>query len=154
MGYFADHAGDGQIRKYRLFFLALTTPVYWTDCDIDIVWNGHVWEAAPIEQSTVQQQPTGATGQFTYGDADGTIFSALSTQNGGELATAAIYEAGFLLTNQTPIPDEVLEIFSGRIDRVQISTAQKDVLVFSLMPPALGSSATLPTRLIATLLRS
>lgn len=154
MGFFTDHAGDGQIRKYRLYFIGLNTPVYWTDCDIDIVWNGHTWTASPIMQGAVTNQPSGAVASFEYGDADGTVFTALSTQNGGELATAAIYEAGFLLDNLTPVPDEVLQIFSGRVDRVAITTAGKDTLTFTFMPPALTASATLPSRLLATLLRS
>lgn len=154
MGYFADHAGDGQIRKYRLYFIALNTPVYWTDCDIDITWNGHTWVASPITQGAVSNQPSGATASFQYGDAAGTVFTALAAQNGGELAVAAIYEAGFLLTNQSAIPDEVLEIFSGRVDRVAVTTSGSDTLTFTLMPPALTTVATLPTRLLATLLRS
>jgi hypothetical protein len=154
VGYFSDHGGDGQIRKYRLYFLALNTPVYWTDCDLDITWNGHTWVASPITQGAVSNQPSGATATFAYGDAAGTVFTALAAQNGGELAVVAIYEAGFLLTNQSAIPDEVLQIFSGRVDRVSISTQNTDTLTFTLMPPALTQTASLPTRLLATLLRS
>lgn len=153
MGFFADHAGDGQIRKYRLYFIALSTPVYWTDCDIDIVWGGHTWEASPIIAGAVNNQPSGATAAFEYGDADGSVFAALSTQNGGELALGSIYEAGFLLSNQSAVPDEVMQIFSGRVDRVQISTMQKDSIVFTFMPPAVATAAMLPTRLLSTLLR-
>ena len=154
MGFFADHAGDGQIRKHRLYYIALNTPVYWTDCDIDITWNGHTWVASPIMAGGVNNQPSGATASFEYGDADGAVFTALGTQNGGELAVAAIYEAGFLLSNQSAVPDEVAQIFSGRVDRVQISTQQKDTIVFTFMPPAITNTATLPTRLLSTLLRS
>jgi hypothetical protein len=154
VGYFTDHAGDGQIRKYRLYFISLNTPVYWTDSDIDITWNGHTWIASPITQGAVNNQPSGATASFSYGDADGSVFTSLAAQNGGELAVAAIYEAGFLLSNQSAIPDEVLEIFSGRVDRVAISTQQTDTITFTFMPPALTAAATLPTRLLATLLRS
>ena len=154
MGFFADHAGDGQIRKYRLYYIALNTPVYWTDCDIDIVWSGHTWVAAPIVAGGVNNQPSGAVASFEYGDADGAVFTALGTQNGGELAVAAIYEAGFLNSNQSAVPDEVMQIFSGRVDRVQVSTVQKDTIVFTFMPPAITNTATLPTRLLSTLLRS
>lgn len=153
MGFFADHAGDGQIRKYRLYFIALNTPVYWTDCDIDILWGGHTWVAKSILPGAVNNQPSGATAAFEIGDADGSLFSVLSTQNGGELALGTIYEAGFLLSNVSAVPDEVMEIFSGRIDRVQISTDQKDSIVFTFMPPAVTSVASLPTRLLSTLLR-
>lgn len=154
MGFFEDHAGDGQIQKYRLYFLALTSPVYWTDCDVDIEWSGHTWVASPIIAGAVNNQPTGATASFEYGDAGGTLFTALAAQNGGELALAAIYEAGFLLDNVSPTPDDVREIFAGRLDRVQVSTAQKDTLVVTLMPPELSAAATLPQRLLATLLRT
>lgn len=154
MGYFSDHAGDGQIRKYRLYFIALSTPVFWTDCDIDITWSGHTWLASPITQGAVNNAPSGATASFEYGDAAGAVFTALATQNGGELAVTAIYEAGFLLTNQSAVPDEVLEIFSGRVDRVEVSTDGKDTLLFTMMPPALTQAATLPSRLLSTLLRS
>lgn len=154
MGFFADHAGDGQIRKYRLYYIALNTPVYWTDCDIDIVWGGHTWVASPIVAGGVNNQPSGATASFEYGDADSSVFTALGTQNGGELAVAAIYEAGFLTSNLTAVPDEVIQIFSGRVDRTQVSTAQKDTILFTFMPPAITNTATLPTRLLSTLLRS
>ena len=154
MGFFADHAGDGQIRKHRLYYVALSTPVYWTDCDIDVVWGGFTWVASPILAGGVNNEPSGATASFEYGDADGAMFAALATQNGGELALGAIYEAGFLLTNQTAVPDEVVQIFSGRVDRVQISTIQKDTILFTFMPPAVTTAAMLPTRLLSTLLRS
>lgn len=154
MGFFSDHGGDGQIRKYRLYFIALNTPVYWTDCDIDIVWGGFTWAASPIVAGAVSSAPTGATATFDYGDADGTVFTALSAQGGGELTQAAIYEAGFLSTNQTAIPDEVVEIFSGQIDSVQVSTVQKDVITFTFMPPTQSQAVNIPTRLLSTLLRS
>ena len=154
MSFFSDHGGDGQIRKYRLYYIALNTPVYWTDCDIDIVWGGYTWKAAPIVAGSVSSAPTGATATFDYGDAGGTVFTALAAQNGGELSDAAIYEAGFLLTNATAVPDQVVQIFSGRIDNVQISTDQKDTITFTFMPPAISQAATLPFRLLSTLLRS
>ena len=154
MGYFLDHGGDGQIRKYRLYYIALNTPVYWTDCDVDIMWGGYRWTVAPIIPGGVSTAPTGATATFDYGDASGTVFAALAAQNGGELALAAIYEAGFLTTNKTAVPDEVVEVFSGRIDTVQVSNVQKDVITFTFMPPALSAAATVPFRLLSTLLRS
>ena len=154
MGFFADHAGDGTLRKYRLYYIDMLVPVYWTDCDIDILWGGQTWKASPIIAGGVNNQPSGAVASFDYGDADGTVFALLGAQNGAELSPGAIYEAGFLLTNASAVPDEVIQIFSGRIDRVQISTDQKDTITFTFMPPTIAAAAMLPTRLLATLLRS
>lgn len=154
MGYFADHAGDGAITKYRLYYIGLSVPVYWTDCDLDIEWNGHRWVAQPITPGQVSNQPDGQSASFLVADAEGALFAVLATQSGGELALAAIYEAGFLTTNKSAAPDEVIEIFSGRVDRAAIDTSATDSVEFVLMPPAQKESGTLPTRLISGLLRS
>jgi hypothetical protein len=127
------------------------TPYYWTDCDLDIVWNSHTWSAQPIVAGPVNNQPTGATASFKIGDAGETFFPVLLLANGGELAYASIYEAGFLVTNLTAAPDQVLEIYSGRIDRCVVSTTGEDTIEVILMPPAVQTSTTLPTRLIASL---
>jgi hypothetical protein len=156
LGFFADHSADGEVPKSRLYFLDLDTPVYWTDFDIDIKTTGgvagaHVWTAQPITPGPVSNQPDGASASFRIADSDNVIFPPLSTQNGGELAEAAIYEAGFLTTNETAVPDEVIQIFSGRVDRSTVN--EDDSIEFVLMPPAQTDAAELPDRLVSTLVR-
>jgi hypothetical protein len=153
VGFFSDHAADGEVTKFRLYYLGLATPVYWTDCDLDIVWSGHTWQAKPITGGTVSNQPDGASASFTIADADNALFPVLAMGNGGELAIAAIYEAGFLVTNQTAVPDEVVEIFSGRIDRPVVRSGTEDVIEIVLMPPANVQAGELPTKLLSTLVR-
>jgi len=153
MPFFLDHGGDGEVPKFRLYFLDLATPVYWTDSDLNIIWDGHTWVAQPIIAGPVSNQPSGASASFRIADASNAIFPVIAAQNGGELAAAAIYEAGFLTTNKTAVPDEVLEIFSGRIDRPVIQSEGEDVIEFVLMALAQTDSAELPTRLVSTLVR-
>ena len=156
MTHFADHSGDGEILKWRLYYVGLPTPVYWTDLtDHDIEWGGFTWTAQPITPGPVSNQPDGQSATFSIADDEnGTLFAVLAACNGGELATALIYEAGFLTTNKTPVPDEVLEIFAGRVDRASNDTASTDEIDFVLMPPAQKDAGELPTRLISTLVRA
>jgi hypothetical protein len=154
MTFFATHAGDGEILKWRLYYVGLTVPCYWTDCDIDIEYGGFRWTAQPITPGPVSNQPDGQSATFQIADAGGALFAVLVAESGGELAPAAIYEAGFLTTNQSPVPDEVLQIFSGRVDRASSDSSTGDVVDFVLMPPAQKDSGELPTRLISTLVRS
>lgn len=140
------------------WLVSVPVPAYWTDCDIDITTSGapagtHTWAAKPILAGQVSRQPDGASASFQIGDADGDLFPLLAANNGGELAVAAIYEAGFLDSNKTPTPDEVLEIFSGRVDRCTANTAGQDIIEIVLMPPVTQNAATLPTRLVASLVR-
>lgn len=128
-------------------------PVYWTDYDINIVWNGHTWTAMPITNSQVSHQPDGDSGSFRLADADDVWFPVLAANNGGELAPAEIYEAGFLTTNKTAVPDEVIQLFTGVVDRASVATAGEDNLTFVLMPPIQASSGQLPTRLATSLVR-
>jgi hypothetical protein len=154
MTYFLDHAGDGEHPKSRLYYIGLATPLYWTDFDIDIEWGGFTWVAQPITPGPVTNQPDGQSATFTIADAGGALFTVLTGCNGGELATALIYEAGFLTTNKTPVPDEVIGIFAGRVDRATSDSTIGDIVEFTLMPPAQKDAGELPTRLISTLVRA
>jgi hypothetical protein len=154
MTFFADHAGDGEVPKSRLYYIGLTVPVYWTDSDIDIEWGGFRWTAQPITPGPVTNEPDGQSATFQIADAGGALFTVLVAESGGELAPAAIYEAGFLLTNKSPVPDEVLQIFSGRVDRATSDSSIGDIVEFTLMPPAQKDAGELPTRLISTLVRA
>lgn len=134
-------------------------PVYWTDYDIDIVTAGgdpcgaHTWTAWPITNSQISHQPDGDSGQFQFADANGSWFPVLAANNGGEMAVAEIYEAGFLTTNKTPNPDEVLQIFSGQVDHCSVASAGEDNIVVVLMPPVQMNSGQIPTRLASSLVR-
>jgi hypothetical protein len=135
------------------FLVVAPNPQYWTDNDVDIAWNGQLWKASSITPGPVNNQPTGAVASFKIGDALTTLLPILQATNGAELALAAIYEAGFLITNQSAVPDQVVEIFSGRVDRAVVPTGTEDNIEFTLMPPAQQDSAELPTRLIAGMVR-
>ena len=140
------------------FVVSIPIPQYWTDCDLDIVTTGgvsgaHLWTAKPILAGPVSQQPDGASASFGLGDADGDYFAVFAANNGGELADAAIYEAGFLITNQTPTPDEVLQLFSGKIDRATANSATQDTIDIVLMPTVQQNAAMLPVRLVSSLVR-
>lgn len=156
MGYLSDNAADPTLTKWRLYYLGLTTPCYWTDCqDHDIEWDGHTWTTQPITPGAVTPQPETATASFMIGDADNVLFPLLAAENGGEMASAAIYEAAFASTNLSAAPDDVLEIFSGRIDYPSSDTSSgNDTITFALMPSAVLTAGTLPTRLISTLVRN
>jgi hypothetical protein len=152
--FFLDHAADGELPKFRLYYLGLATPLYWTDCDIDIEWDGYRWLAQPITPGPVNNQPSGAVASFKIADGDGTWFATFVAAAGGELALAAIYEAGFAVTNKTPVPDDVAEIFSGRVDYSTVHSDTEDSIEITLMPPAQMTTIYLPTRLLSTLVRS
>lgn len=128
-------------------------PVYWTDCDIDIAWSGNLWKAVPIIPGTINVQPTGSTASWKIGDADGVWFPLLVTSNGAENCLAAIYEAGFAPGNKSSVPDDVAELFSGRVDRVNMTTDAEDTIEFVLMQSAGLDAGYLPTRLLSTLLQ-
>lgn len=128
-------------------------PVYWTDADINIVWDGHTWVVKPITFGSIVRAPDGASGDFKVSDTDNSLFPVLVACNGGELANAAIYEAGFLTTNKTAVPDEVLTVFTGRVDRAAALTANEDNIQIFLMPPVQEIVAKLPTRPVSTLVR-
>lgn len=154
MTFFAAHAADGELLKFRLYYIDLPTPVRWTDWDLDIIWGGFRWVAQPIIPGPVLTQPDGQSATFQIADADNVLLPVLLACYGGELALAAIYEAGFLTTNESAVPDEVLEIFSGRVDRADNDTSTGDLINFVLMPPAQKDSGDLPLRLISTLVRA
>jgi hypothetical protein len=135
------------------FDIGIPAPVYWTDFDIDIMWDSKRWVAQPITQSQVTHQPSGDTASFRIGDADNVLFPILDSNNGGELSPASIYEAGFLTTNKTAVPDEVLQIFAGVVDNCSIATSGEDNITINLMPPVQQNSGQLPTRLVSTLVR-
>ena len=154
MTYFLEHSGDGQVIKPRLYYIGLATPLYWTDYDIDIEWGGSTWVAQPITPGPVTNQPDGQSATFTIADAGSALFAVLAGCNGGELALAMIYEAGFTTTNKTAVPDGVIEIFAGRVDRSTSDSSMGDVVEFILMPPGQKNAGDLPTRLISTLVRN
>jgi hypothetical protein len=155
MGFFQDNASAGELPKHRLYYIGLTPPLYWTDFgDFDIEWNGIRWLAAPITPGPISNQPDGTSASFKIADANDTLFPILAAANGGELALAAIYEAGFAVMNATPVPDEVVQIFSGRVDRSTVDTSGTDMIEIILMPPLQTGAGELPTRLISTLVRT
>lgn len=128
-------------------------PTYWTDFDLDIVWNSHKWLAMPITGSQISHQPDGDSGSFKIGDADGDLWSVLAASNGGELSLAEIYEAGFLTTNKTAVPDEVIQIFTGVVDRCTVGSSGEDAVTVYLMPPLQHNTGFVPFRLITSLVR-
>jgi hypothetical protein len=136
------------------WMLNAATPFYWTDCDIDIEWNGHRWLAEPITPGPVNNQPSGAVASFKIADGDGVWFAIFVEAAGGELALAAIYEAGFAVTNKTAVPDDVIEIYSGRVDYSTVHSDTEDSIEITLMPPAQMTAIYLPTRLLSGLVRS
>lgn len=138
------------------WLLGVSKPYYWTDCtDHDIEWNGHRWTSQPITPGAVTPQPETATAAFSIADADDVIFPVLATNNGAEMALAEIYETAFSPTNRTPVPDDVLQIFSGRVDYASCDSAgNADSITFNLMPPATLAAGQLPTRLISSLVRA
>jgi hypothetical protein len=150
---FALNAADAEVRKFRLYYIGFNTPAYWTDCDLNIIWNGHTWVAQPIIAGTINNQPSGAAASFKVGDASAVLLPTLIAANGGEDAVAAIYEAGFAPDNVTAVPDDVIEIFTGRVDRSVVNTASEDSVEIVLMPPANADAGEFPTRLVATLAR-
>jgi hypothetical protein len=157
--FFDDHGADGQLQKWRLYYLGLPTPVYWTDLtDHDIETVGgvagtHRWTAQPITPGPVNNQPSGASASFQIADsADGSLFATLAACNGGELALATIYEAGFAVTNRSAVPDQVVQIFSGRVDRSIFPSNDNCEIV--LMPSTQTDATEVPTRLLSTLLRT
>jgi hypothetical protein len=153
--FFLEHGADGELPKCRLYYLGLATPLYWTDFgDFDIEWDGHRWLAQPITSGPVNNQPSGAVASFKIADGDDVWFPIFAAAAGGELALAAIYEAGFAVTNQTPVPDQVVEIFSGRVDYSTVHSDTEDSIEITLMPPAQMTAIYLPTRLLSTLVRS
>jgi hypothetical protein len=152
--FFTAHAGDPNVRKWTLVRIGFSPVLYLTDCDVSIEWAGTTWTSSSLQVGAVTNQPDGQSASFSLGDADGSVLSLLSTTNGGEQLQVDIYEAGFLLTNQTPTPDGVQQIFSGRIDTTSNDTTSTDVVQFTCMPPVLQNAAFLPTRLIAGLVRT
>lgn len=150
---FDDHAGDPEFPKWRLYYIALPIPVFWTDLpDHDIEWGGYTWTSQPITPGPVSNQPDGQSATFQIADGNNVLWPVLRACAGGELSLAIIYEAAFLLTNKSAAPDGVREIFSGRVDRSSLDPS--DQIEFVLMPPASKDSGELPTRLISTLVRS
>lgn len=142
------------IAHYANWLFNAAAPIYWTDCpDVDIEWNGHTWIARSITPGPVNTQPSGASASFQIPDADDTLFQMLAAINGGELALAAIYEAGFATTNKTPTPDDVKEIFSGHIDRATFDSSTVDVCEIVLAAPATTTAGELPNRLLSGLVR-
>ena len=131
-----------------------SAPLYWTDHrDFDIEWNGHRWLSQPITPGAISNQPDGQSGTFKIADADNVIFPILAGTNGGELSLAEIWEAAFSPSNKTPVPDDVVQVFSGRVDSAKATTDQEDSIEFTLMPPVQSDAGELPSRLISTLVR-
>jgi len=143
------------LAHYANWLLAAPNPQRWTDLsDHDIEWDGYTWVSQPIIPGAVSNQPDGASASFKIADGDDALFPVIAACNGAELSPAAIYEAGFLSTNKTATPDEVLEIFTGRVDRATVDSDQEDSVEFILMPPAAQDTMSLPTRLISSLVRA
>jgi hypothetical protein len=142
------------LAHYANWLFVAAAPLYWTDLtDFDIEWNGHTWLSMPITPGAVSAQPSGATATFKVADADGTLFPIFAAVNGGELALAAIYEAGFATSNLSAAPDDVIQIFSGLVDSAKATTDSEDTLEITLMPPTQTAAGEVPTRLLSTLVR-
>ena len=142
------------LAHYPNWLLGVPNPLYWTDCDIPIVWSGQTWVPQSITVEAINAQPTGNVTAFKIGDAANVWFPILAACNGGELAIATIYEAGFLLTNLSAVPDAVQTIYTGRVDHTTASTVNEDNIEITLMPPTVTTAGSLPVRLISTLLRT
>lgn len=157
MGFFEDHAGDARVLKWALVkisFASPYSPLYLTDCDVSIEYDGHTWEASGVTLGSVSTAPDGQSATFAIPDADGALFTLLAATNGAESVPVTISEAGFLTTNVTPTPDAVRSVFNGRVDTSSKDcSGGRDVVEFSCMPAALVDAAYLPQKLISTLVR-
>lgn len=154
MGYITDHAAETSKWRWRLIEIDFSTPMYVTDCDRAIEWNGHTWLPHGITVSSITNPDTGPTMAFTAADADNYIFPWLNDTNGGEGLVVNAYVAEFAIGSASAAPDDVRQIFTGRISSsTKDTSAGKDEVQISCGPPALTSAVNFPSRTFGSLAR-
>lgn len=155
MGYIADHAHENAKLQFRLVELDFATVLRLTDCSIGIEWGTYSWVAAGIAVSSIVNSIQGPTCSITVPDADHTLFALLDASNGGEGVVVRIYLAEFSLTNATATPDDVVQLYAGRIQSARKNTTTGlDQVEIACGPPAQVSAIDFPSRLLISLLRT
>jgi hypothetical protein len=153
--YIDTHAADRSVRWVHLFELAFSSTLRWTDDVAAVAWDGHVWVpyvVAVESVSTEQGQIAGAS--LAIGNADNALGAYLFA---GDVTGAVVKVWQAWLDPAVPgqVPQEVRQVFLGRVSAPQLSRVGNESMVrLTLGPYANPATKLLPSRTVADVLRS
>ncbi len=139
----AAHKGDTVRATFWLVKLGLSTPVYLTDCDQPIVYDGHVFDPDAMTVEGVQADSTSASGgggRLVLGTG-GTYWQALlaALAAGTRTFEVTFWEAWLDVEDfPSPVPAEVRLV---AVTRVEAGEWNRSGITFTVGPasdPALG----------------
>jgi len=143
----AAHKGDAVRATFWLVKLGLTSPVYLTDCDQPIVYDGHAFEPDALAVTGVQDGAAAgsAGGRLTLGTG-GPYWQALLADLAGGLRAFEVtfWEAWLdVATFPSPVPAEVRAV---AVMRVEAAEWDRSAIVLTLGPAANPVLSRLPFR--------
>ena len=154
MGYVADNAAGVSKQRWRLIEIQFSPEMYFTDCPGAIEWDGHTWIPHGVTVTGITNPDTGPTMAFTVADADQYVFPFLNATGGAEGLIVNAWVAEFAPANATAVPDDAVQIFTGRVTSSRKNASGTDQVEFSCGPPALTTSINVPTRTFGSLARA
>lgn len=154
MTWLDSHAADPTQRRHLLYEIDFAAPVYWTDCEIPIAWNSHMWTPKPTQSSGItSRQLEGAGASLEVGNADN-IMSALFFSGGAADKVVTVSMAFFDISSVSQIPQQVVTIFQGKIDSLTIENSGGSCTATITLGPTLDQATKmLPTRKLTDILR-
>ena len=154
MGFIDTNATGTSKWRWKLISIGFSPAMYLTDCDHDIEYGGQRWLSHGVQVSNITNPDSGPTMSFSVADADNYVFPFLNMTNGAEGLIVNGYLAEFQIGSLSATPDDVKQIFTGRVLSARKNTVGVDIVEFSCGPPALTSSINFPTRTFGSLARA
>lgn len=155
MTWLDDHASDATQRRHLLFQIDFASPVYWTNGQLPIAYDGHMWAPKPTQISGISsRQLDGAGATLEVGNASN-FLSALFFAGAAQGKVVRVWVACFDITSASQIPEQVFgPIYTGKIDTLTVvNSGGSTTATITLGPPIEQSTKMLPTRKMTDLLR-
>ncbi len=123
-----NNAQDEQLEVFSLFEIAFPGgTVYWTDCDVPILWNGHTWVPTVIETPSIQSRhgEVQGLGSIVIGNADNALSAIVfAAPCGGSILK--IHVAWFDPANPSAIPADVITKMVVRVARATLNVDETE----------------------------
>jgi hypothetical protein len=154
MTFIPDHATESRKWRWKLIRIQFSTILYVTDCPVAIEYGGHTYVPHGVTVSQIQNPDTGPTMSFSAADADNFFFTPLNASNGGQGIVVDCYLAEFVVGSTSAAPDDVVQVYTGRIASASKNMAGgKDEVQINCGPPAMVTAINFPIRTFSNLVR-
>jgi phage-related protein len=146
----STHRGDGVRSTFWLVKVGLSTPIYVTDCDQPIVYDGHTFASAPLSVDGLQADEAGTTGnggRLAIASGGSEWRAILAAIAGGSRAfEVTVWEAWL---DPTTLPSAVPPANAVRlaaVTKAEAAEGDAEWLTLTLGPSASPSLGRLPFR--------